>query len=264
MIRIRAVALLVSLLIHIVVLFGLRLPRPEEKISAQPVVIEMNLKRRPALESPPPASKPAPVAEAEEGLAKSENPSHSPTPTISPEPTNSATPSPAMPRTHTPAAQPTIIPTFTSPPETPMVPVKIKQTATPLEKVVAQPETARQQKQEVPNRERQDKESAHSLKTEQNSRNEERVRAYRRMILQKLNTAQRYPRRARRREYEGQVTVAFSVEQSGRLRRAWIEKSSGQDVLDDATLGFVQGIFPMPPPPDGVEEFRVTLDYTLK
>ena len=64
-----------------------------------------------------------------------------------------------------------------------------------------------------------------------------------------LNAAKDYPRRARKARAEGTVTVAFSLDQYGRIKARQVSKSSGWPVLDKAALDIFDRLKALPAPP---------------
>tara|TARA_R110000787_G_scaffold92517_4_gene194427 strand:- start:9848 stop:10663 length:816 start_codon:yes stop_codon:yes gene_type:complete len=64
-----------------------------------------------------------------------------------------------------------------------------------------------------------------------------------------LNAAKDYPRRARKARAEGTVTVAFSLDQYGRIKAREVSKSSGWPVLDKAALDIFDRLKALPAPP---------------
>jgi protein TonB len=55
-----------------------------------------------------------------------------------------------------------------------------------------------------------------------------------------VNPKPNYPWLARRRKYEGSVTVHIEVTPEGQCREATIQKSSGYDLLDESALEAVR------------------------
>lgn len=66
-----------------------------------------------------------------------------------------------------------------------------------------------------------------------------------------LKRHQRYPRGPEARGEEGKVTVAFSIDGSGRVLSARVARSSGNDELDRAAIDMVRRSSPVPAPPSG-------------
>lgn len=69
------------------------------------------------------------------------------------------------------------------------------------------------------------------------------------ILLGHLEQHRRYPRQAERMRQEGTAHVRFSVDQRGHVANARIERSSGNALLDEATLATVLRASPVPPPP---------------
>ncbi len=78
----------------------------------------------------------------------------------------------------------------------------------------------------------------------------------------------RYPRKARRARQQGVVTVRFTVHRDGRVSGAEIRQSSGQALLDAATLDLLDRVSPLPRFPREMTRQSVTvtlpIDYSLR
>lgn len=73
----------------------------------------------------------------------------------------------------------------------------------------------------------------------------------------------RYPEQAARENPpEGTVGLRFEVDRDGRVRRMWVEQSSGSDILDAAAMDALRRAAPLPPIPDGLPE-RLTVGVPL-
>jgi protein TonB len=81
------------------------------------------------------------------------------------------------------------------------------------------------------------------------------------VISAALDRAKTYPRLARERGIQGVVHVRFKLKPSGDVERAEIARSSGYDILDNASLKAVYRAAPMPYVSGWVE---VPIVYTLK
>jgi protein TonB len=77
------------------------------------------------------------------------------------------------------------------------------------------------------------------------------------ILLGHLEQHRRYPRQAERMRQEGTAHVRFSVDQRGHVANARIERSSGNALLDEATLDTVQRASPVPPPPTELAPYPV-------
>jgi periplasmic protein TonB len=72
-----------------------------------------------------------------------------------------------------------------------------------------------------------------------------------------------YPAQARERDEEGNVSVRFTVDRSGRVVEAVIVKPSGYSLLDEAALGLLrQAVFPAFPP--GMTQAQVTITTSIR
>lgn len=93
--------------------------------------------------------------------------------------------------------------------------------------------------------------------------------SYAQLVLARLRRAIIYPRRAARRNIEGEVRVEIVLAASGALRRVRILETSGSDILDEAALKLVRRVSPFPAVPrtlsPGGEDiaFNTNLQYRL-
>lgn len=83
-----------------------------------------------------------------------------------------------------------------------------------------------------------------------------------------LNRRKTYPVEARRARAEGVVVVRFTVDRDGTVSGTAIKRSSGHDLLDQATLALLQRVAPLPRMPGTMQRQSVTLalpiEYSLK
>lgn len=72
-------------------------------------------------------------------------------------------------------------------------------------------------------------------------------------VLQHLEHFKRYPREAAAQHAQGTAYVHFSIDRSGAVLRARIDRGAGYDLLDEAALALVRQATPLPPPPQQLE-----------
>lgn len=88
------------------------------------------------------------------------------------------------------------------------------------------------------------------------------------LVSAHLNRRKTYPAEAKKARQHGVVTVRFTVDRNGAVSGAAIKKSSGHDLLDQATLDLLQRVAPLPRMPSSMQRDRVTLslpiDYSLR
>lgn len=91
---------------------------------------------------------------------------------------------------------------------------------------------------------------------------------WRGLLLGRLKTYRRYPRRAQSAGQEGVVHVAFTVDRGGTVLGVRIARGSGYPLLDDEALATVRRASPLPPPPDDVPgdpvEVVVPVDFFVR
>lgn len=91
--------------------------------------------------------------------------------------------------------------------------------------------------------------------------------AYTARLAALLERQKRYPRQAQRLRQEGVVRVRFTVERSGAVTSARIERSSGHALLDQAALDLLNRASPLPPLPPELGprlELVVPIAYRLR
>jgi len=74
--------------------------------------------------------------------------------------------------------------------------------------------------------------------------------AYTKTVMTAVAGKVEYPKMAKMRHQEGVVTVAVTVDGSGAVGNAAVEKSSGIESLDNAALAAVNAAAPFPAPPE--------------
>jgi protein TonB len=68
---------------------------------------------------------------------------------------------------------------------------------------------------------------------------------------------------ARNQGRQGEVLLALEIDPQGVLTLVRLERSSGHDLLDQAALSLVRSCGTLPPPPPGLRQIRVSVDYSL-
>jgi protein TonB len=69
----------------------------------------------------------------------------------------------------------------------------------------------------------------------------------------------KYPDEAIKQKQEGTVAIGFKLARNGTVLDAWIEKSSGYPLLDDAALNMIHAASPVPKVPDKYQGDTLTL-----
>lgn len=65
-----------------------------------------------------------------------------------------------------------------------------------------------------------------------------------------ISRYKKYPPEALDKKQEGVATLGFVIDRGGNVLDAWIDKSSGNPLLDQATLAMIHAASPVPKPPD--------------
>lgn len=91
---------------------------------------------------------------------------------------------------------------------------------------------------------------------------------YKGKVLSRLHRAKRYPPKARRRQLEGTAVLRFTVSSDGRVSGGRIVGSSGETLLDAATMAALRRASPMPRFPSAMGgrplTFRVPLRFEYR
>jgi protein TonB len=76
-----------------------------------------------------------------------------------------------------------------------------------------------------------------------------------------------YPQAAIDKKEEGQVIIGFTLKRDGTVLTAWIERSSGIPLLDEAALAMMHRASPVPPIPDRYKgnelKLAMPVDYSI-
>lgn len=75
---------------------------------------------------------------------------------------------------------------------------------------------------------------------------QQKLNEYIASVMIKVFKTVRYPKRAVKREWEGQVEVLAEVDSAGDIRNISLETSSGRDILDEAAMDAVKDSAPFP------------------
>ncbi len=90
---------------------------------------------------------------------------------------------------------------------------------------------------------------------------------YHRAVWQRIEAHKTYPLLARKRHWEGKVTVDFVIGPGGRLLESRVGASSGFEELDQAALEAVRRAEPFPAPPampsDGRLKMEISVNFQL-
>lgn len=92
------------------------------------------------------------------------------------------------------------------------------------------------------------------------------VTSWQKSIVIRIAKAKTYPRNARKNGVEGQVRVAFEIDQYGRIISREVETSSGHPTLDEAALKTLDEIGKMPTPPEYLEgeTFAMVIPFNFR
>jgi protein TonB len=88
------------------------------------------------------------------------------------------------------------------------------------------------------------------------------VTSWQRMLVAQLERHKRYPPQARGKV--GEARLAFSIDRGGRVITSRIVHSSGSDALDREALALLQRAAPLPPPPPGLSDDRLSFVVPIR
>jgi protein TonB len=74
-----------------------------------------------------------------------------------------------------------------------------------------------------------------------------------------LNHHKKYPKDARKRGEQGVANVSFTIDRSGKVISARLEKSSGSELLDEEALAVLNRASPLPAPPSDIPNLTIDL-----
>src|SRR5262245_19943171 len=97
-----------------------------------------------------------------------------------------------------------------------------------------------------------------------NSRNPNAVPNWKSQLVAQLERNKRYPSEAQSRGEQGIAQLAFSVDRSGGVHNARILRSSGSNLLDQATLALVARAAPLPPPPPEIAGSQIPISVPIR
>jgi len=94
------------------------------------------------------------------------------------------------------------------------------------------------------------------------------VADFQRLLLAQLNRVKRYPVLAQRRRAQGVAYLRFTMDRSGKVLAAQLERSSGHGDLDEEVLALIKRADPLPPfPPELAQaqlELVVPVQFSLR
>ncbi|HEV2954743.1 MAG TPA: TonB family protein [Xanthobacteraceae bacterium] len=88
------------------------------------------------------------------------------------------------------------------------------------------------------------------------------VANWERLLVAQLERHKRYPPQARGKV--GEARLAFSIDRAGRVLESRIVHSSGSEALDQDALALIRRAAPLPPPPAGVPENRLSFMVPIR
>jgi periplasmic protein TonB len=96
------------------------------------------------------------------------------------------------------------------------------------------------------------------------ARNPNAVPNWKSQLVARLEYYKRYPWQAQSRGEQGVAQLAFSVDRSGGVHHARILRSSGSNLLDEATLALVERAAPLPPPPPELRGAQIAIVVPIR
>lgn len=91
------------------------------------------------------------------------------------------------------------------------------------------------------------------------------MNGWKKAVIKKVASSQRYPRAAMAREIEGKAKIRLTVDATGAITNHEIVQGTGEDVLDSELPKLVDRLNPLPSLPDGKTElsFVLPVSWTL-
>jgi protein TonB len=96
------------------------------------------------------------------------------------------------------------------------------------------------------------------------SHNPDAVPNWKSELVARLERYKQYPAQAQSRGEQGVAQLAFSVDRSGGVHHARIVRSSGSNLLDEATLALVERAAPLPPPPPEISGAQIAIVVPIR
>jgi len=96
------------------------------------------------------------------------------------------------------------------------------------------------------------------------SHNPDAVPNWKSLLVARLERNKRYPPEAQSRGEQGVAQLAFSVDRSGGVHHARIVRSSGSNLLDEATLALLGRAAPLPPPPPEIAGAQIAIQVPIR
>jgi protein TonB len=88
------------------------------------------------------------------------------------------------------------------------------------------------------------------------------IATWERLLVAQLERHKRYPPQARGKV--GEARLAFSIDRGGRVLTSRIVRSSGSPALDEEALALIKRAAPLPPPPAGVPDDRLSFVVPIR
>ena len=96
------------------------------------------------------------------------------------------------------------------------------------------------------------------------SRNADTVPNWKSQLVARLERFKRYPSAAEARGEQGVAQLAFTVDRGGGVHNARITRSSGSNLLDEATLALPMRAAPLPPPPPEISGAQIAIVVPIR
>jgi TonB family protein len=108
--------------------------------------------------------------------------------------------------------------------------------------------------------------AAWAKSTEQTNREADKteLKAWRKLIADRLERMKVYPPEARERKEAGVVQIFFTLNRKGQIVSSGVAKSSGHSSLDDASLEIVRKAQPFAPPPAQLKGQEISLTVPIR
>lgn len=96
------------------------------------------------------------------------------------------------------------------------------------------------------------------------SKPSEATLSWQKAVTLHLNKHKKYPSDARKHGEEGVANVSFSIDRSGKVIAARLDKSSGSELLDKEAVEVLSRASPFPQPPSDVTDFTISFALPIQ
>lgn len=134
----------------------------------------------------------------------------------------------------------------------------------PEQKAIPQASVASQQTSAPPPVDAPPAPTAAAPKQGVSSKPSEATMTWQKSLVFHLNKHKKYPHEARKQGSEGVAAVSFTIDRSGKVIGARLDKSTGSDLLDQEAIEVLNRASPFPTPPPDVPNVTINLSLPIQ